>query len=258
MTFKLDESYFDIIDTKPYKILKVPFDISLKELIKVYRQKSKLYHPDRWGGNKEHFILVNKCYRSIHNDIKNVRPNFIYQENQKKQINKRVEEHKSADITDNNQFNLQEYIQRLNKLKKDKKINNVEYNRIFDEIRKKYKIVTDKGYDLTDKKTFQEKERSVAIYKKIQPVRSSKDKTLYFPLDGKEIDDFGEVGSDFSDIVEAYRKRDVQKEASMFSYRKDYNDHNAYIAARNNLNAVEKKDYSNEYTIMYNNQNPYQ
>ena len=255
MSLLIDDSYFDVIDKKPYQILKVGFDITLKELVQVYRKYSKLYHPDRWNGNQEHFILVNKCYRSIHNDIKNVRPNFIYQKNQQQQIEQRMEEHKSADVTDQNQFNLQEYVERLNKLKRDKKINNAEYNRIFNEIRKKYKIVTDRGYDLTDKKTFENKERAVAIYRKIQPVKSSKDKTLYFPLDGKEIDDFGEVGADFSDIVDAYRKRDIAKEASMYSYRQDYNDHNAYIAARNNMNTIEKKDYSNEYTIMYNQNN---
>lgn len=250
----IDQSYFDIIDKKPYEILKIKYDISQKELIKVYRKLSKLYHPDRWNGNQEHFILVNKCYRSISNDIKNVRPNFIYEEDQKVEMDNRLINYKKEDITDQNEFNIGDYAEDFNKLKNGKQLNTAAYNRAFDKVREKHKLVTDRGYDFNNKEAFKNKQRSVQVYKKIQPVLFTKDKTLYQPLDGSDINNYGGVGYEFTDIMDAYRERDIQKEAELFNYRKDYQNYDEYRNSRNMSNNIEKKDYMNEYTIMMKNQ----
>jgi curved DNA-binding protein CbpA len=248
----IEESYFDIINKRPYEIMKVNFDISLNDLIKTYRKLSKVYHPDRWGGNDKHFILLNKCYKLIYNDIKNIRPNFIYEKNQSEQITKRVEIYKNTDIEDKDKFNLKDYEGTFAKLQGKKSFNLNKYNKEFDKMRKNYKIITDRGYNLNDKKTFETKERAVTVFKKMQPVPLTKNKKILFaPVDQTKgnIDDFSNIGTEFSDIAEAYRRRDISQEASRFSNRKDYNNPEEYYRDRENMKNIEKINYSNEYTI---------
>lgn len=52
-------------DINPYKILEISESATLDQMKKAYKNKAKIYHPDRLGGNNKHFQLVTKAFMKL-------------------------------------------------------------------------------------------------------------------------------------------------------------------------------------------------
>ena len=48
----------------PFSILELNSDASMAEIKKQYRRLSKIYHPDKQGGNQDMFMRIAKAYEA--------------------------------------------------------------------------------------------------------------------------------------------------------------------------------------------------
>ena len=113
----------------PYKILEISKNSSMNDIKMAYKRKAKIYHPDRMGGNKQHFQLLTMAYMAILEKYK--------RQQQDKQFMTLKEESQQ-------QIKQQSKVQRKNVNMKGNNFNPKMFNKIYDE--NKLKDPSDEGY----------------------------------------------------------------------------------------------------------------
>ena len=64
MVYKVLTVETDYQEYDPFAILELDPSASMAEIRKQYRQLSKVYHPDKQGGNQDMFIRIAKAYEA--------------------------------------------------------------------------------------------------------------------------------------------------------------------------------------------------